>query len=142
MTIAMTRRRFIGAGAGLAGLTLAGCTTVRTTETVSVAAPLEDRTFGLNYGPRPDEQFPLPAISPAVLEPRFRRSQVDYATPENPGSLVVDTRTFYLYLVEPGGTAMRYGVGIGRQGFEWSGRAHVAWKRPSTLACSGLLGVV
>ena len=130
MTIKLTRRQFVGAGAGFAGLALAGCTTVRTKQETSVTGTVGDRTFGLDYGPRPNEKYPLPGINPAVLEPRFRRRRVDYATEERPGSLVVDTSTFHLYLVEPGGTAMRYGVGIGRQGFEWSGRAHVAWKRP------------
>jgi lipoprotein-anchoring transpeptidase ErfK/SrfK len=84
----------------------------------------------LNYGPRPQEEFPLPAIDPRVLAPEFRRQRVAYRTDEEPGTVVVDTSSFYLYLVEPSGTAMRYGVGLGRQGFEWSGRARIAWKRP------------
>ncbi len=130
MTETFTRRHVVRAGFGLAGLALAGCApTTRGTPSTGLFANRENN-FALNYGPRPNEKFPLPAISPAVLPPRFRRKRVRYNTSERPGSVVVDTKSFYLYLVEPNNTAMRYGVGLGRQGFEWSGRARVAWKRP------------
>ncbi|MEP3279118.1 MAG: L,D-transpeptidase [Stappiaceae bacterium] len=127
----VTRRQFLGGSLGVAGLALAGCTTVQQNGAAPgtlFAGP--ELNFAKNYGRRPAEKFPLPAISPTVLKPQYRRRRVKYATNEKPGSLIVDTRNFYLYLVEPGGTAMRYGVGLGRQGFEWSGRARVAWKRP------------
>ncbi len=76
-----------------------------------------------------NERFPIPAIKPGQLKPNFRRRRIDYSTTEEPGTVIVDTRSFYLYHVEPGGTAMRYGVGLGRAGFAWSGRARIAWKR-------------
>lgn len=81
------------------------------------------------YGPRPNEQFALPAVPIDKVPPQFLRQQVSYTTPERPGTIVVDTANFFLYLVQEGGTAMRYGVGLGRAGFEWSGRGRVAFKR-------------
>ena len=126
----LTRRRFVGAGAGLIGLTLAGCTTTGEHLASPEPEPVVDEDFAADYGARPQERFPLPAVNPAALAPQFRRQRVAFASAERPGSLIVDTSTFYLYLVETETVAWRYGVGLGRQGFEWSGRARVAWKRP------------
>lgn len=130
MTTTLTRRRFVGAGASLAGLALAGCATTPPIADSSTLTTVFKSSFAEDYGARLEEQFPLPAVDPAILAPKFRRQRVAYTTDEKPGSLIVDTSTFFLYLVESGNTAMRYGVGLGRQGFEWSGRARVAWKRP------------
>ncbi|WP_306145674.1 L,D-transpeptidase [Roseibium sp. MMSF_3412] len=131
MTNYVTRRQVLSGGLSLAALTLAGCSTTTSRAPAPVQPqPQVDASFLQNYGPRPQEEFPLPAINPKVLAPEFRRQRVAYRTDEKPGTVVVDTSSFYLYLVEPSGTAMRYGVGLGRQGFEWSGRARIAWKRP------------
>jgi lipoprotein-anchoring transpeptidase ErfK/SrfK len=58
----------------------------------------------------------------------FRRKEVDYDTAEPPGTIVVDPAARYLYYVLGGGRAIRYGVGVGRQGFEWSGDAVIRRK--------------
>jgi lipoprotein-anchoring transpeptidase ErfK/SrfK len=55
------------------------------------------------------------------VEPQLRRQIVDYRTKEAPGTIIVDTPSTYLYLVLGGGKAMRYGIGVGREGFTWSG---------------------
>ena len=55
------------------------------------------------------------------IEPQFRRRIVDYRTSEAPGTIIVDTPNTYLYLVVGGGKAVRYGIGVGREGFTWSG---------------------
>jgi lipoprotein-anchoring transpeptidase ErfK/SrfK len=81
------------------------------------------------YGPKLDEPFPIPAVDLSKLDPRHYRREVIDPTGEKPGTIVVDTRAFHLYYVMPRGRAMRYGVGLGRQGFEWSGRGYIAWKR-------------
>ena len=86
-------------------------------------------SFSALYGARPSERFPIPAVQKGKLKRRFQRQRVRYRTKEKPGTVIVDTRRFYLYHVEKGGTAMRYGVGLGRAGFAWSGRAKIAWKR-------------
>jgi lipoprotein-anchoring transpeptidase ErfK/SrfK len=51
----------------------------------------------------------------------LQRQVVEYPTNEAPGTIVVDTPNTYLYLVLPGGKAIRYGIGVGREGFAWSG---------------------
>ncbi len=62
-----------------------------------------------------------PAAVRREVDPAFLRAEVDYSGPEAPGTLVVDTPGKYLYLVEGNGRALRYGIGVGRPGFEWSG---------------------
>lgn len=61
--------------------------------------------------------------------PQYRRQLVDDPTGAAPGTVVVDPAHRYLYLVQEGGTALRYGVGVGKAGMEWSGSARVAFKR-------------
>jgi lipoprotein-anchoring transpeptidase ErfK/SrfK len=61
-------------------------------------------------------------------EPQFQRQEVDYSGPEAPGTLVVDTPDRFLFLVEPDGKAMRYGIGVGRPGFTWSGVKRISRK--------------
>jgi lipoprotein-anchoring transpeptidase ErfK/SrfK len=61
-------------------------------------------------------------------EPQFRRQEVDYSGPEAPGNLVVDTLDRFLFLVEPSGKALRYGIGVGHPGFAWSGVKRISRK--------------
>jgi lipoprotein-anchoring transpeptidase ErfK/SrfK len=62
-----------------------------------------------------------PADAAAALSEEYRRQEVDYSGSERPGAVVIDTAKKFLFLVEPNGRAIRYGVGVGRPGFEWSG---------------------
>jgi lipoprotein-anchoring transpeptidase ErfK/SrfK len=55
------------------------------------------------------------------LPPHFRRTLIDYDTTEPTGTIVIDTLNTYLYLVLGSGKALRYGIGVGREGFTWSG---------------------
>jgi lipoprotein-anchoring transpeptidase ErfK/SrfK len=72
----------------------------------------------------PEDQ---PETGPAkALPPQFRRTMVDYPSKEPAGTIVVDTAHTYLYLLQGNGKAMRYGIGVGRQGFTWSGVEKVA----------------
>jgi lipoprotein-anchoring transpeptidase ErfK/SrfK len=59
------------------------------------------------------------------LPPQFRRTMIDYPTKEPAGTIVIDTPHTYLYLVLGNGKALRYGVGVGREGFTWSGAEKV-----------------
>ena len=61
-------------------------------------------------------------------EPQFQRQEVDYSGPEAPGTVVVDTPDTFLFLVEPHGRALRYGIGVGRPGFTWSGVKRISRK--------------
>jgi lipoprotein-anchoring transpeptidase ErfK/SrfK len=67
--------------------------------------------------------------SRAVMDPRYLRQQVFYSGSEAPGTVVVNTGERMLYLVQGGGRAIRYGIGVGRPGFTWSGVHHVSQKR-------------
>jgi lipoprotein-anchoring transpeptidase ErfK/SrfK len=70
---------------------------------------------------RNDPGYRNNAIQDETLAPRLRRQVVSYPTREAPGTIVVDTPNTYLYLVLGGGQAVRYGIGVGREGFTWSG---------------------
>lgn len=65
----------------------------------------------------------------ADVDPIYRRQVVPYATKETPGTIVINPSEHFLYLVEDGGQALRYGVGVGGEGFSWSGVAKVHSKQ-------------
>ena len=81
------------------------------------------------YASLNDSGHLLPAIPIERVNPGLLRQKVDYPTTEKPGTLVVDTRSRFLYLVEGNGQALRYGVGLGRQGYAWSGRGIIRYKQ-------------
>jgi lipoprotein-anchoring transpeptidase ErfK/SrfK len=60
------------------------------------------------------------------LPPQFRRTTVDFRTREPVGTIVIDTANTYLYLVLGNGKAIRYGIGVGREGFTWAGAERVS----------------
>jgi lipoprotein-anchoring transpeptidase ErfK/SrfK len=79
---------------------------------------------------------PMPA-APHAIEPtdesyrtpaRFKRQIIDFHTAEAPGTIIIDTPNTYLYLVLGNGKAMRYGIGVGREGFAWSGTQTISRK--------------
>ena len=82
-----------------------------------------------DYQARVDGGFPVAAIPVNKMNTRLLRQEVAYSTRERPGTIVVDTGGRFLYLVKSGGKAMRYGIGVGRAGFAWSGSAHIGWKQ-------------
>jgi lipoprotein-anchoring transpeptidase ErfK/SrfK len=71
----------------------------------------------------PEEQ---PEAHPKELPSHLRRQLVDYVTKEPAGTIIIDTPNTYLYLVLGHGKAMRYGIGVGREGFTWSGVERVS----------------
>ncbi len=82
----------------------------------------------LNYAAKPDEKFPLPAMHLDKVKPELRRQEVSYDTTHPAGTVVVDTPARRLYYVMGDGQAMRYGVGVGRQGLALKGDAYVGRK--------------
>jgi len=76
-------------------------------------------------GEIPDPPFVIRKVNQDLLNPEFRRQLVNYSHTEQPGSLVVDPKQHFLYSLREGNTAVRYGVGVGREGFGWSGAAMV-----------------
>ncbi|MGO4437166.1 L,D-transpeptidase [Rhizobium sp. RAF56] len=93
----------------------------------SSAKPLQ--TFDDAYGVTPDAGFSLPAIPIQRVKPEFRRQIVSYQSDERPGTIIVNTRERHLYYVLGNNEAVRYGIGVGKQGFAWAGTAYVAWKQ-------------
>jgi lipoprotein-anchoring transpeptidase ErfK/SrfK len=73
---------------------------------------------------------PIPAERPIArtLDPRFQKQEVAYSGPHKPGTIIIDTPQRFLFLVQPGGRALRYGIGVGRPGFEWAGMKAVTRK--------------
>jgi lipoprotein-anchoring transpeptidase ErfK/SrfK len=138
-------RRAVLSGAGAAAMLAAsGCT-----RTVDMAAlQLDTMSTGSIRPMRPsisvdkhitspdvmyagltDGGFVVPAVPYQKVKPEFRRQIVVNPTGEQPGTIVVHLAERYLYLVQEGGDAIRYGVGIGKDGFRWSGRANVQYGR-------------
>lgn len=70
-----------------------------------------------------------PAHIEPGFDPRFERQEVAYPGRHAPGTIVIDTPSKYLYLVQGNGRALRYGIGVGRPGFEWAGVKTVSMKR-------------
>ncbi|MGA0532334.1 L,D-transpeptidase [Hansschlegelia sp. KR7-227] len=119
----LTRRAFV---AGLP-VALAGCAGVP-----DLGGMIGFGGGGFNYseiyGAKPNEEHPLPALNWRSLDETVLRTKVADPTGEAPGTIVVDPKGRHLYFVQSGGQAVRYGIGVGREGFEWSGRATVARK--------------
>ena len=78
--------------------------------------------------PPREDPFPIDYGDMQKIKPRFRRKEVKSPTAEVPGSIVVDPGAKYLYFILDRWTAIRYGIGVGREGFEWTGAATIRRK--------------
>jgi lipoprotein-anchoring transpeptidase ErfK/SrfK len=88
-----------------------------------------DEPWASHYSMRTTEPFPVPGIDIRKIPQQYWRQEVDYAGKERPGTIVVNTSQRFLYLVQPGGRAMRYGVGVGRdEGLNFRGSAVISRK--------------
>jgi len=81
------------------------------------------------YGPIEDDVYPVRAFDYKKMSPAYLRQEIAYNGPYEPGTIIVDPRAHQLTLVQEGGRARRYGVGVGKQGFSWSGTATVNSKQ-------------
>lgn len=70
----------------------------------------------------------VPSEAEELLPPEYQRQVVYYRTTEAPGTIIVQTAERYLYLVQGNGRAIRYGIGVGRDGFQWQGLLNVSRK--------------
>ena len=129
----MSRRSVLLGGASISMLALAGCAgqdpviAKRIARREASNKAFDD--YALLYGPKPNERFPLPAVDLRKVKSKFYRRQVANRTGFPSGTVVVDTKNFYLYWTQNDGTAMRYGVGLGRAGFSWNGNGKIQWKK-------------
>jgi lipoprotein-anchoring transpeptidase ErfK/SrfK len=77
---------------------------------------------------RAEEPFPVFASDADQVEYRFRKREVAYTSDDPAGTIVVDTKNKYLFFILGGGRAIRYGIGVGREGALWAGNAKVTRK--------------
>jgi lipoprotein-anchoring transpeptidase ErfK/SrfK len=130
----LSRRALLG-GLGAAA-TLGGCAP-RFAPPVETPAPRPrggdlrsvDPRYVEMYGPAAGEPYPLPEVDLTEIEPRFLRRIVPFYGSEPPGTVIVDTQQRYLFLVLENGSALRYGVGVGREeAFNFQGSAVIGRK--------------
>lgn len=102
-----------------------------------LALPAEAQTFRPGWRFAPPPGITLTSTAPrnglalqasGHVAPTYLRQVVPYATQERSGTIVVDTRAHFLYFVLGDGRALRYGIGVARDGFEWSGTHRVTRK--------------
>jgi lipoprotein-anchoring transpeptidase ErfK/SrfK len=103
------------------------------------------RREGFNlFAPDPVRTAAVPAPRKKQIQPQmdpiYLPQQVDYTGSEKPGTIVIDTGSKFLYLVQSGGTARRYGVGVGQEGMVWTGTQKISrkaewpdWRPPSEM---------
>ncbi len=63
------------------------------------------------------------------IDPEYRRTAVLYRTTEAPGTIIINTSERFLYLIQGNGRALRYGIGVGREGFQWQGLQKITRKQ-------------
>lgn len=97
------------------GTALAGCTT-------------GGSMFTSSYSSVRDAGYTIPRVPIERIDSKYHRQIVRYETREKPGTIIVETGEKFLYFVLPDGKAMRYGIGVGREGFTWSGTNRVTRK--------------
>ncbi|MFB2553936.1 L,D-transpeptidase [Ensifer soli] len=112
----------------LAAMPLAGCQSLPRQDADRAAARYLDHPSTM-YAARDDGGYRIPGFPYGEVDPRYYRQRVADPTGRAAGTIVVDTARRFLYLVEPNGQAIRYGVSIGREGFAWKGEGVIAQRR-------------
>jgi lipoprotein-anchoring transpeptidase ErfK/SrfK len=76
-----------------------------------------------------DQPGYVPSSDEEQLDPKWQKTVVFYRTSEAPGTIIIDTNQRFLYVVQGGGRALRYGIGVGRDGFQWQGLVKITRKQ-------------
>jgi lipoprotein-anchoring transpeptidase ErfK/SrfK len=76
-----------------------------------------------------DQPGLVPDPADEQLPPQFQRQVVFYRSSEAPGTIIIHTSERFLYVVQPNGRAIRYGIGVGRDGFQWQGLLRITRKQ-------------
>ncbi|WP_022721306.1 L,D-transpeptidase [Rhodopseudomonas sp. B29] len=120
---------------GAALLISAAFTGAASAQTLGYAATPDSRIFSADdpamVAPdqaAPDDRGAGVADEDTLLPDRLRRTVVAYDSTQPPGTIVIDTAHTYLYYILGGGRALRYGVGVGREGFTWAGTQTITRK--------------
>jgi lipoprotein-anchoring transpeptidase ErfK/SrfK len=98
---------------------------VRPSEAAPRPFAVPERQYLAMYAEVDGEPFPIPALDFSGIDPTYLRKVAYFPTSEAPCTIVIDPQNHFLYLVLEGGRALRYGVGVGREGFGWSGVATI-----------------
>jgi lipoprotein-anchoring transpeptidase ErfK/SrfK len=86
-------------------------------------------SYGVMQGPQLFQQEAAANPRQRPFDPQYEKQEVDYQGKQAAGTIVIDTPNKYLYLVQGNGRALRYGIGVGRPGFTWSGVKTISAKR-------------
>jgi lipoprotein-anchoring transpeptidase ErfK/SrfK len=83
-----------------------------------------------SFAQKPDvgDQPGLLADDSVELDPEYRKTTVLYRTNESPGTIIIQTAERHLYVIQGNGRALRYGIGVGREGFQWQGLVNITRK--------------
>ena len=126
----LNRRAFMAGTAAAAASLAAPAVAQRRANPAPAAGQQQQRNDPAAYfdGEVEDNGYVYRKTNMALIDPKYRRQLVKYLHKEPPGSLVIDTKNHALYVTFENNTALRYGVGVGREGFQWFGRAEVGRK--------------
>jgi lipoprotein-anchoring transpeptidase ErfK/SrfK len=149
----LSRRNFLALAGFGAVSTLAGCASTSNSDPAAQSivyrpgfGPYDNSGFGgslfggsglgdqpdpaVIYAAEEDNGFLIPPVPYQQIDPQFYRQRVANSTGHAAGTVVVDTPSRHLYVIDPGGqTAMRYGIGVGREGFAWQGEGVIQWRK-------------
>jgi lipoprotein-anchoring transpeptidase ErfK/SrfK len=132
MSIPMIAARFLSkTGFAVALMVLlSACVPDQTLIDAGLAKPPEPAPVAGAYISTMDSGFQLPALPEEEIPAQFRRQAVYFPTAEVPGTILINPAEKTLHYVTGPNAAIRYGIAVGRAGFEWSGVAEVAEKKP------------
>ncbi len=125
----MTPSLFRLLAAAAATALLAGCMSDHALIKAGLAEPPAPKIDDAAYVARQDGSFALPAIPLEKLPAEYRRQTIYYPSEEAPGTVIVNPAARHLYLIAGNNSAVRYGISVGKSGFEWSGVAAVTGRR-------------
>jgi lipoprotein-anchoring transpeptidase ErfK/SrfK len=138
----VSRRALLGGGLAMMAIPLSGCQSVGYSVGLHGQPDLPDESFDYAsaYAAWPDGDYTWPAINYKSFDRKFWRQVVDYKSHEKPGTIIVDPYNNFLYWTLSRKKALRYGIGVGRSGFAWSGEAlirvkreHPIWRPPQEM---------
>lgn len=110
---------------------LTGCVAQPRADLISpeAAAAALTEANAAHYGPRADGRFHVPAVPVEKVPSAYQKQDVDFASAEPVGSIVINPAARHLYLITAPGKARQYGISVGKAGFEWAGVANITSRK-------------
>ena len=113
---------------GMLALGLAGCVQPQPKAAVLTPEAAAELTAA-HYAARADGSFSVPMVPVEKVPSAYQKQEVDFASPEPAGTIVINPAERHLYLVTAPGKATQYGISVGKAGFEWAGVAHITGRK-------------